>query len=156
VPPDVTVGREEVEVGADDPFELLDELPLSLEDEPEPAVVVVVVSEVEPKPEPELPVLELPLFVLLEVEPVVPDSLGGLVEPGCSSATTTPMTAVSPAAARTAPRVRRCTLDCAFARVSGVLGSLGSAMGSGPLLSERPTSHHARIDPDAWPAVGLL
>ena len=125
----------------------------------EPAVVVVVVSEVEPEPELpvlELPVPELPVFELLDVEPAVPDSLGGLLEPGCSSATTTPMSAVSPAAARTAPRVRRRTLACAFARVSGVLGSLGSAMWSRPLLSERPTSHHARIDPDAWPAVGLL
>jgi hypothetical protein len=138
VPPDVTVGLEEVEVGADEPFE--------------PAVVVVVVSAVEP----ELPVLELPVLELLDVELGVPDSLGGLLEPGCSSATTTPMSAVSPAAARTAPRVRRRTLDCACARVSGVLGSLGSAMGSQPLLSERPTSHHAGIDPDAWPAVGLL
>jgi hypothetical protein len=142
VPPDVTVGREEVEVGAD-----------------EPAVVGVVVSEVEP--EPELPVLELPEFEVpvlevLDVEPAVPDSLGGLLEPGCSSATTTPMSAVSPAAARTAPRVSRRTLACAFARVSGVLASLGSAMWSRPLLSERPTSHHARIDPDAWPAVGPL
>ena len=127
-------------------------------------MVVVVVSAVEPEPELpvlelpvlELPVLELPVLELLDVEPGVPDSLGGLLEPGCSSATTTPMSAVSPAAARTAPRVRRRTLDCACARVSGVLGSLGSAMGSRPLLSERPTSHHAGIDPDAWPAVGLL
>jgi hypothetical protein len=145
VPPDVTVGLEEVEVGADEPFE--------------PAVVVVVVSAVEPEPELpvlELPVPELPVLELVDVELGVPDSLGGLLEPGCSSATTTPMSAVSPAAARTAPRVRRRTLDCACARVSGVLGSLGSAMGSQPLLSERPTSHHAGIDPDAWPAVGLL
>jgi hypothetical protein len=134
VPPDVTVGREEVEVGAG-----------------EPAVVVVVVSDVEP--EPELPVFELSPW---DVELEVPDPFGGLVEPGCSSATTTPMSAVSPVAAMTAPRVRRRTLDCAFSRVSGVLGSLGSAMGRGPLLSGRPTSHHAGIDPVAWPAVDLL
>jgi hypothetical protein len=110
-----------VDVGAD-PFELPDEPPLSFEELDPPDVVVVVVSEVEPEP-------ELPVFEPADVELEVPDSLGALLEPGCSLATTTPMSAVSPVAARTTPRVRWLTLDCAFSRVSGVLGSLGDAMG---------------------------
>jgi hypothetical protein len=104
VPPEVTVGLLELAAGAEELPER-PVLPLEKPLAPDP-------------PEPE--VGEDPEDVPPEAEPwplsrVLPD-------PGCSWATTTPMTIVAPLAARTAPRVR--PRNRAFARslFSGVWG----------------------------------
>jgi hypothetical protein len=93
VPPDVTVGLDEVAEGADVDVvvEVVGE-PESTDDEVEPFVVEVVLSPVE---------RETPPF---EVVVVAEDA--GMLDPGCSRATTTAITAVAPVAASTAPRVR--------------------------------------------------
>jgi hypothetical protein len=51
------------------------------------------------------------VVVVAAPEPELPDGVVTVPEPVCSLATTTPMTAVSPVAASTAPRVRKRTRD---------------------------------------------
>ena len=104
--------------------------------------------------------LPLELGVPPEPEEVDPDAVPDrdvLPAPGWTCATTIPITAVAPVAARMAPRVRWRSRDRAFSLFSGVfacpLGDMWledlSVWGAFP-------SHHARIDTVAGPAVGLL
>jgi hypothetical protein len=106
-------------------------------------------DEVEPdevEPDPELPVFPvLPEFpeeddpgvvvvvapAPLPEEPVVVAAL----EPACSFATTTPMTAVRPVAASTEARVSVRTRDRAFWRSDGVGWGVGRDMAIGDLRS---------------------
>jgi hypothetical protein len=60
--------------------------------------------------------------------------------PGCSSATTTPMTAVAPTAARTDDRVRRRSRTKARWRVSGVDGSDWCCIDPHPTTGTSPHS----------------
>jgi hypothetical protein len=102
VPPDVTVGLEEVAVGAEA------EVP-----------VFPVVPVVPESPEAEVPAdEELPPDV--EDEVVVVVAPVALV-PGCSCATTIPMATVAPAAVTMAPRVRKRSRDLARSLAAGVL-----------------------------------
>jgi hypothetical protein len=137
VPPDVTLGVEELDDGAE-----LPELPVA----------------------PELPELpELPLVVEEPPEvvpaPVVPDpvevSLCTLLAPGCSWATTIPMNTVAPVTARTATRVRSRMRAWTFSRPPGVFDWMWLDIAWEPLLWDAPW-HHARLDTVAGPAVGLL
>jgi hypothetical protein len=141
VPPDVTVGVEELEVGAE-----LPELP-----------VLPVLPE-----SPEVP--ELPLEEDPPVAAPVPAVDRDLVDvplrtalaPGCSCATTMPMAAVAPAAASTAARVRCRTRVWTRSRLPGVLGGIRGDMSVENLCFGTTPSHHARLDIVAGPAVGLL
>jgi hypothetical protein len=101
VPPDVTVGLEEVAVGGEV------EVPVF------PVVPVVPAS-----PDSEVPAdEELPPDVDDDVVVVVPLALA----PGCSCATTIPMATVAPAAVTMAPRVRKRSRDLARSLAAGVL-----------------------------------
>jgi hypothetical protein len=114
----------------------------------------VIDGEVAPdevEPDPELPVFPvLPEFpeeddpgavvvvapVPLPEEPVVVAAL----EPACSLATTTPMTAVRPVAASTEAQVSMRTRDRALWRSDGVGGGVGRDMAIGDLRSgDAPT-----------------
>jgi hypothetical protein len=90
----------------------------------EPLVVVVVLWPVERE--------VLPLDVV-----DVGSADEGALEPGCWRATTAAITAVAPVAARTIPRVRRRSRDCALDLVSGLFASGGRDIDQQPLLAER-------------------
>jgi hypothetical protein len=99
----VTVGVEELVVGADDELPVLPVLPV------EPVVLDEERAlEVGVPPEPE------------EVDPDPAPSRDELLAPGWTWATTIPIAAVAPVAARMAPRVRRRSRDRAFSLFSGV------------------------------------
>jgi hypothetical protein len=110
VPPDVTVGDEELVVGVEVDDEEADEVPLL------PAVVVVV-------PEPDASDDALPL---LDVE--APALAPAALAPGRSWETTMPMATVAPVAATIAPRVRTRSRALALSRSAGVLGWAGGGM----------------------------
>ncbi len=125
VPPDVTVGVDELFVGTEDEE---DDEEDDEDDEDEP-------DDVEPEEEESDGVLEGDVVVVVPEKPdevdgvvvEVPDpvpevALAGLLEPGCSRATTTPMNAVRPVVANTAARVSVRTLAWARFLDSGVLG----------------------------------
>jgi hypothetical protein len=128
-------------------------------------------DEVPELPEfPELPeVPEVPELPVLPVVPVLPDDVAppdddvdepepvrrDVLAPEWSCATTTPMTAVAPVAARTAPRVRARSRDWAFALLWGVYASSFGVIG-GDLNGGTHPSHHGRIETVAVPAVALL
>ena len=89
--------------------------------------------------DPEFPELEdeedpdVPEFVPLleppdDPEPVPPVPWAGLLEPGCSWATTTPIRAAAPVAPRTVARVARRNHASPRSRLCGVFGWLGRAM----------------------------
>jgi hypothetical protein len=86
----------------------VDELPTPLDDE--------LPFEIDDEPDPPVP------------DEVLPPALRVLLEPGCSWATTTPMTTVMPVAASTATRVTMPSRVCARPRDSGVWGWLGRDM----------------------------
>ena len=93
-----------------------------------------------------------------EVDPDVAADRDVLLAPGCTWATTIPMAAVAPVAARTAPRVRWRTRDlssspCLWACSPGWLKVTCRWKTS---LRGMSSSHHARIDTVARPAVGPL
>ena len=130
----------------------------------------MIVGEVAPdevEPDPELPVFPvLPEFpeeddpgavvvvapVPLPEEPVVVAAL----EPACSFATTTPMTAVRPVAASTEARVSVRTRDQAFWRSDGVGCGVGRDMAIGDLGSGDALLDHVHLDTLARSPVGLL
>jgi hypothetical protein len=128
-----------VEEGADVVVvvELVDEPDASDDDVDAPLVVEVVPSPVET----ETP----PLEVVVEVEEA------GRLEPGCSRATTTAITAVAPVAARTTPRVTPRRRDCALALLWGPCASDGRDIDHSPLLAEHrhPTMAASTPAPDA-------
>ena len=94
----MTLGVEELDVGADDEVPVLPVLPL------EPVLLVEELAATGPAvAEPE------------RVDPdVVPDARAVLPAPGWTWATTIPITAVAPVAARMTPRVRWRSRDRAF------------------------------------------
>ncbi len=100
----MTAGVEELALGADDELPVLPVLPV------EPVLLVAELLPLE---------LEVPSEPV-EVDPdVVPDR-DVLLAPGWTWATTIPITAVAPVAARMAPRVRWRTRARAFCLFSGV------------------------------------
>ena len=112
VPPDVTVGDEELVVGAEVDDEDVDD-----DEVPEaPAVVVVV-------PEPDVSDDALPLLEV-EAAALVPTALA----PGWSWETTMPMATVAPVAAMIAPRVTTRSRALALSLSAGVLGWAGADM----------------------------
>jgi hypothetical protein len=121
VPPEVTVGEEELVVGVEDE-----------EEEEEDAPVLPVV--------PVLPDEERPLFDVVDVPgvDVVVVAFFSALAPWESWDTTIPMATVAPVAASTAPRVRMRSRDLALSLAAGVLGSVGAGMGFGLLLWRRP------------------
>jgi hypothetical protein len=115
VPPDVTVGVEELALGAD-------EVPV-VPDEELPLFVVEAVPELDDEVD--------PFEVLVESGESAVRCV--LLAPGCSRATTTPIAAVAAVAATMAPRVRLRSLDRAFSLDSGVFCSSADAMRTGLL-----------------------
>ena len=103
----MTVGVDELVVGADDELPVLPVLPVS------PVLPVLPVEPVLLEEE----LLPLELEVPLEPEEVERDVLPA---PGWTCATTIPTTAVAPVAARMAPRVRWRSRDRALSLFSGV------------------------------------
>jgi hypothetical protein len=81
---------------------------------------------------------------------VVPDDEGTL-EPGCSRATSTAITAVAPVTASTVPRVRARRRDCALALLWGLCGSGGRDIDLQPLLAgcRHPNTAGSTPAPDA-------
>ena len=75
---------------------------------------------------------------------------------GGSWATTMPIATVAPVAATMAPRVRRRRRDRGSLPALGRVGLARLTCGWRTSLVGTPLSHHARIDTDARPAVGLL
>jgi hypothetical protein len=104
----------------------------------------------------ELPavVVVVDVDALVELD-VVSDTVVAELEPGCSLATTTPISAVAPVAASTADRVRRRRRTRARSRPSGVGPSLERVMG-GTFSLGTPLSDHCHFDTDAKSAVDLL
>ena len=144
VPPDVTVGLDEVEEGAD--VDVVVELvaePDSSDDEVDaPLVVEVVLLPVETDTPPR--------------ELVVDAVEAGTLDPGCSRATTTASTAVAPVAASTAPRVTRRRRDCALALLWGLCGSGGRDIDGATSARGTPPSQHGQFDPGSGCAVRFL
>jgi hypothetical protein len=145
VPPDVTAGDEELEVGEEEPEEV-DEVPVF------PVLPVLPVVPVFP---------DVPVVPDVALEPVdavlvlVVEAGFAALEPGRSWATTMPMAAVAPATATTAPRVRARRRDMARSLSAGVLCWPGADMGGVP-CSGTTQWEHARFEPDAEPPVVLL
>ena len=130
VPPDVTVGVDEVEDGA--VVLVVLEGPSSDHGVDEPLDVEVLPS------------------VGVDVAPLAVEEEPDELEPGCSRATTTAITAVAPVAASTTPRDRPRSRDCALALFSGPFSSGRCAIDQQPLLAERlnPTSPGSVPAPD--------
>jgi hypothetical protein len=82
---------------------------------------------------------------------VVPLERAAELAPGCSLATTTPIRAVAPVAARAAERVRRRSLVLARSRLSAELRSVGSFTRGRPLWL--PRRGGVRIDSNTATAV---
>jgi hypothetical protein len=87
---------------------------------------------------------------------VVVDAAGAALAPGCSLATTTPITAVAPVAARTAVRVTRRRRSVARCRISRGSSSMGRVMAWGLSCSGLPLSEHRCFDIAAGPTGSLL
>jgi hypothetical protein len=118
VPPDVTIGVDEVEDGA----------------------VVVVVLEVPPSDDGAdelLVVVEVVRPVWADVALLAVVEEPGELEPGCSRATTTAITAVAPVTASTPQRDTTRSRDCALALLSGPITSGRCVIDQQPLLAER-------------------
>jgi hypothetical protein len=96
--------------------------------EPLPAEVVLVVVDVE---------LEVEVVVEVDVPVVGVVEAGEALEPGCSLATTTPMTAEAPVAPSTTARVNRRSRRCARSRPSGVCPAtepdIGTSFSNAPI-----------------------
>jgi hypothetical protein len=109
------------------------------------ATVVVVVDGVVVEEEPSLGVeVEVDdVEVVVDDVEVVSDTVEALLDPGCSRATTTPITAAAPVAASTAVRVSRRSRAWARSLPSGVRPALERVMW-GPSLSERPYPNIAK------------
>ena len=114
--------------------------------------------------DPEFPELEdeedpdVPEFVPLleppdDPEPVPPVPWAGLLEPGCSWATTIPIRAATPAAPSTSARVARRSHACARSRVCGVFGWMGRGMSGSDLVAR--IARHPSI-PTSTPSQGWL
>ncbi len=162
VPPDVTAGDEELDVGVceedaeDEDDEGVPVLPVVPELEAAPSDVV---AEVDPDVEDVDPDFDVPDVPDVPVVPVVAFVLLAAVAPGRSCATTIPIATVAPVAAMTAPRVRTRSRLLALSVSAYVFGLLGGDMRLlflGWWAPRRPLPHHARIDPVAGHAVVLL
>jgi hypothetical protein len=135
----VTLGVEVLDVGADDEVPVLPVFPV------EPVSLDEEVPPLEP--------------VLPEPDEVDPDEVpcpDVLLAPGWTWATTIPIAAVAPVAARTIPRVRRRSRDRAISLLWGVFGWLLDDMWLENLSFGTLPSQHPRIETLARPAVGLL
>ncbi|MGO9857133.1 MAG: hypothetical protein ACLPYY_19095 [Acidimicrobiales bacterium] len=132
----MTAGDEELAAGADDELPVLPVLP-ELSVEPVLSVEELLPLELEVPSDPE------------EVDPDVAADRDVLLAPGCTWATTIPMAAVAPVAARTAPRVRWRTRDRAFSLFSGVfarpLGDMSlEDLSSGDVFIPPCSNRHGR------------
>jgi hypothetical protein len=133
VPPDVTIGVDEVEDGA----------------------VVVVVLEAPPSSDDrvgELLVVEVVPSVGADVALLAVVEEPGELEPGCSRATTTAITAVTPVTASTPQRDRTLSRDCALALLSGPFTWGRCLIDQQPLLAERVHPNSS----DSTPAQNAL
>ncbi len=110
---EVLVGEEEEEEEPEEPEDVESDEDEEPDDVLEGDVVVVVAVPDEPD--------EVDGVVVAVPDPVSAVVLGGLLEPGCSRATTMPMNAAIPVAANTAARVRVRTRVWARSLDSGVL-----------------------------------
>jgi hypothetical protein len=120
-------------------------------------------DEVEPEPElpvfpvlPEFPEEDPGVVVLVVPVPFPEEPVVAALEPACSFATTTPMTAVRPVAASTEARVSVRTRDQAFWRSDGVGCGVGRDMAIGDLGSGDALLDHVHLDTLARSPVGLL
>jgi hypothetical protein len=131
VPPDVTRGEVVVVVGASVVVVVV-------------VVGAVVVAVVAPDPPPVEPlsvevvvVVEVDVEVEVEVPVVGVVAAGEALDPGCSLATTTPMTAEAPVALSTTARVNRRSRRCARPRSSGVCPAtepdIGTSFSNAPI-----------------------
>ena len=144
VPPDVTVGLDEVEEGADvvEVVELEDD-PASSDDDVDAPLVVGVVRSPD---ETETPPLEV----------VVVAEEAGTLDPDVHAPRPRPSRAVAPVAASTAPRVTRRRRDCALALLWGLCVSGGRDIDQSTSARGTPPSDHGRFDPGSGCAVRFL
>src|SRR6185437_4121651 len=104
-----------------------------------------------------VPVLEVADPLLPVAVPVLPPVVHVVADPEWSCATTIPMAAVTPAAARMAPRVRTRRRTAAFSRTCAGSACWGVDISDRDLIFRGcPKSHHAQLLALAMPTVGLL